>query len=84
MKQKKRNCEKENLLNLSEAAIEGVLYVNVFLEISQNSQENTRASLYFNKVASLFVVGSRVLPPSNATSYTCDCLRCYSVRLNLE
>ena len=84
MKQKKRNCEKENLLNLSEAAIEGVLYENVFLEISQNSQENTRASLYFNKVASLFVVGSRVLPPSNATSCTCDCLRCYSVRLNLE
>ena len=83
MKEKKKNCEKENLLNLSEAAIEGV-FENVFLEISQNSQENTCASLFFNKVASLFVVGSRVLLPSNATSYTCDCLRCYSVRLNLE
>ena len=58
MKQKKRNCEKENLLNLSEAAIEGVLYENVFLEISQNSQENTCASLFFNIVASLFVVGT--------------------------
>ena len=57
MKEKKKNCEKENLLNLSEAAIEGV-FENVFLEISQNSQENTCASLFFNIVASLFVVGT--------------------------
>ena len=57
MKEKKRNCEQENLLNLSEAAIEGV-FENVFLEISQNSQENTCASLFFNIVASLFVVGT--------------------------
>ena len=34
-----------------EAATRGVLQEKVFLEISQNSQENTNASLFFNKVA---------------------------------
>ena len=37
----------------SEEATGGVLLEKVFLEISQNSQENTCASLFFNKVAGL-------------------------------
>ena len=38
----------------SEAATRGVLSKKVFLEISQNSQENTRARVsLFNKVAAL-------------------------------
>ena len=36
-------------LDLAEAATEGVLCENVFLEISQNSQENTCASAFFVK-----------------------------------
>ena len=35
----------------TEAATRGVLYKNVFLEISQNPQENTCVSLFFKKVA---------------------------------
>ena len=38
----------------AEAATRGVLWKKVFLEISQNSQENTCARVsFFNKVASL-------------------------------
>ena len=37
----------------SEAATWGVLWKKVFLEISQNSQENTCARVLFNKVAGL-------------------------------
>ena len=33
----------------TEAATTGVLWKKVFLEISQNSQENTSASLFFSK-----------------------------------
>ena len=39
---------------VTEAGTRGVLYENVFLEISQNSQENTLcSSLFFNKIAGL-------------------------------
>ena len=37
----------------AEAATRGVLYKKVFLEISQNLQENICAIVFFNKVASL-------------------------------
>ena len=37
----------------SEAATKGALWKEVFLEISQNSQENTCARVSFNKVAGL-------------------------------
>ena len=37
----------------SEAAIGGILRKKVFLKISKISQENTCASLFFNKVAGL-------------------------------
>ena len=37
----------------SEAATGGVLREKVFFEISQNIQENTCVSLFFNKVAGL-------------------------------
>ena len=38
---------------LTEAATGAVLFKKVFLKISQNSQENTCASLFLNKVAGL-------------------------------
>ena len=41
------------LTEISEAAIRGVLCKKVFLEISQNSQENTGAGVSFNKIADL-------------------------------
>ena len=39
---------------ISEAATGGVLYKNLFLQILQNSQENTCARVFFNKVEYLF------------------------------
>ena len=38
------------IVHLSEAATGGVLLEKVFLEILQNSQENTRDKVSFNKV----------------------------------
>ena len=38
---------------LAEAVVQGCPVKKVFLEISQNSKENTYVSLFFNKVAGL-------------------------------
>ena len=47
-------CSVSNVEGLSELATRGVLCKKVFLEISQNSQENTCARVSFlNKVAPL-------------------------------
>ena len=40
----------------SEAVVQRCSVKTVFLEILQNSQENTRASLFFNKVADLVLL----------------------------
>ena len=47
-------CSVSNVEGLSELVTRGVLCKKVFLEISQNSQENTCARVsFFNKVAPL-------------------------------
>ena len=55
----KYNCQKpkpsDNLIQINVQMLEAVVWrcsvKKVFLEISQNSQKNTCASLFFNKVA---------------------------------
>ena len=45
---------------MSEAATGGILQEKVFLEISQNSQESTCASLFSNKAAGLRLTASEM------------------------
>ena len=59
-------------LVLSEAATRGVLWKKVFLKISQNSQENTCARVFFLiKLHATYVYRTTMLAASVTTCYKC-------------